>query len=45
MYPDGTNDVGARVRVKVSYDFSVIIPLIPLPDVTLGSISEGTICY
>jgi Flp pilus assembly protein TadG len=45
MYPDGTNNVGARVRVRVSYPFSVIVPLVPLPAVTLGSTSEGTICY
>jgi Flp pilus assembly protein TadG len=45
MYPDGTNSVGARVRVKVSYPFSVIVPLVPLPTMTLVSISEGTICY
>ena len=45
MYPDGTNNIGARVRVKVSYPFSVIVPLVPLPTMTLVSISEGTICY
>jgi Flp pilus assembly protein TadG len=45
MYPDGANTVGARVRVKVTYPFSVIVPLVPLPAVTLGSTSEGTICY
>jgi Flp pilus assembly protein TadG len=46
MYPDGTNNVGARVRVKVSYNFSaIVLPLIPLPSVPLGSTSEGTICY
>jgi Flp pilus assembly protein TadG len=45
MYVDGTNNIGARVRVTVSYPFRVIIPLIPLPAMTLGSTSEGTICY
>lgn len=45
MYPDGSNGVGKLVRVKVTYPFRVIVPLIPIPPVTLGSTSEGAICY
>jgi Flp pilus assembly protein TadG len=45
MYPDGTNNIGARVRVKVSYPFTSVLPLIVPFSVTLGSTSEGMICY
>jgi hypothetical protein len=45
MYPDGTNNIGARVRVSVSFPFSSNLPLIPPFTVTIGSTSEGTICY
>jgi Flp pilus assembly protein TadG len=45
MYLDGTNNTGARVRVKVSYPFTSVLPLIVPFSVTLGSTSEGTICY
>jgi Flp pilus assembly protein TadG len=45
MYPNGANSIGARVRVKVSYPFNVIVRLVPLPAITLVSTSEGTICY
>jgi Flp pilus assembly protein TadG len=45
MYPDGTNKTGARVRVKVSYPFTSVLPLIVPFSVTIGSTSEGTICY
>jgi Flp pilus assembly protein TadG len=45
MYPDGTNNIGSRVRVKVSYPFTSVLPLIVPFNVTIGSTSEGTICY
>jgi Flp pilus assembly protein TadG len=45
MYPDGTNKIGARVKVKVSYAFTSVLPLIVPFSVTLGSTSEGMICY
>jgi Flp pilus assembly protein TadG len=45
MYVDGTNNTGARVRVKVSYPFTSVLPLILPFSVTLGSTSEGIICY
>jgi Flp pilus assembly protein TadG len=43
-YPNGSNEIGAPVSVAVSYPFDSGIPLAPLT-VTLGSTSEGTICY
>jgi hypothetical protein len=45
MYPDGTNHTSARVRVKVSYPFTSVLPMIVPFSVTIGSTSEGTICY
>jgi hypothetical protein len=45
MYPDGTNNIGARVKVKVSYPFTSVLSLIVPFSVTIGSTSEGTICY
>jgi Flp pilus assembly protein TadG len=43
-YPYG-NAIGDPVTVTVSYPFNaVVLPLIPLT-VTLGSTSQGTICY
>lgn len=45
MYPDGTNDVGARVRVKVSYSFTSLVPLVAPFNVTIGGASAGVICY
>lgn len=44
-YPDGTNKVGARVSVAVSYPFSSVLPLLTPFSVTIGSTSEGIICY
>jgi Flp pilus assembly protein TadG len=44
MYPDGTNDIAALVKVRVTYSFSSIVSIVPL-SVTLGSTSEGRICY
>ena len=45
MYPDGTNNIGARVKVKVSYPFTSVLPLLAPFSVTIGSTSEGMICY
>jgi Flp pilus assembly protein TadG len=45
MYPDGTNKIGARVKVKVSYPFTSVLPMIVPFSVTIGSTSEGMICY
>lgn len=45
MYPDGTNNIGAKVYVKVSYPFASVLPLIAPFSVTIGSASEGIICY
>lgn len=45
MYLDGTNNIGARVRVKVSYPFTSILPLLAPFSVTIGGTSEGIICY
>jgi len=45
MYPDGTNNIGARIRVKVSYPFTSVLPLLAPFSVTIGSTSEGMICY
>lgn len=45
IYPDGTNHTSARVRVKVSYAFTSVLPMIVPFNVTIGSTSEGTICY
>lgn len=45
MYPDDTNNLGARVRVKVSYPFASVLPLLAPFSVTIGSTSEGIICY
>jgi len=45
MYPDGTNKIGARVKVKVSYPFTSVLSLIVPFGVTIGSTSEGMICY
>lgn len=44
-YPDAKNDIGARVTVKVSYPFASVLPLIKPFSVTIGSTSEGIICY
>lgn len=44
-YPDGTNNIGTRVTVKVSYPFTSVLPLIVPFSVTIGSTSEGMICY
>jgi Flp pilus assembly protein TadG len=44
-YPDGANDIGKRVTVKVSYPFSSVLPLLTPFSVTIGSTSEGVICY
>lgn len=45
MYLDGTNNIGARVRVKVSYPFSSVLPLLVPVSVTIGGTSAGVICY
>jgi Flp pilus assembly protein TadG len=45
MYPDGTNKVGARVKIKVSYPFTSVLPILAPISVTIGSTSEGMICY
>lgn len=45
MYLDGTNNIGARVRVKVSYPFSSVLPLLMPVSVTIGGTSAGVICY
>jgi hypothetical protein len=45
MYLDGTNNIGARVRVKVSYPFTSVLPLLAPFSVTIGGTSEGIICY
>lgn len=45
MYLDGTNNIGARVRVKVSYPFTSVLPLLAPVSVTIGGISAGVICY
>ena len=44
-YPLGTNKVGDRVTVKVSYPFRSVLPLIAPFSVAIGSTSEGRICY
>jgi Flp pilus assembly protein TadG len=44
-YPDGTNNIGARVTVKASYPFTSVLPLLAPFSVTIGSTSEGMICY
>jgi Flp pilus assembly protein TadG len=44
-YPDGTNKIGARVTVKVSYPFSSVLSLLVPFSVTIGSTSEGIVCY
>ncbi len=44
-YPDGDNKIGHRVTVKASYPFSSVLPLISPFSVTIGSTSEGVICY
>jgi len=45
MYLDGTNNIGGRVRVKVSYPFTSVLPLLAPFSVTIGGTSEGIICY
>ena len=44
-YPDGANNIGKRVSVKVSYPFTSVLPLLVPFSVTIGSTSEGMICY
>jgi hypothetical protein len=44
-YPDGANDIGKRVTVTVSYPFTPVLPLLTPFSVTIGSTSEGMICY
>ena len=44
-YPVGTNKIGDRVTVKVSYPFTSVLPLITPFSVVIGSTSEGRICY
>jgi hypothetical protein len=44
-YPDGTNNVGASVTVKVSYPFASVLPMIVPFNVTIGSTSGARICF
>jgi Flp pilus assembly protein TadG len=44
-YPNGTNKIADPVTVSVSYDYKAVLPMLPIPAVTLKSTSEGTICY
>lgn len=44
-YPNGTNNIGDPVMVKASYPFSSVLPLLSPFSVTIGSTSEGAICY
>jgi Flp pilus assembly protein TadG len=46
MYPDGNNNIGARVRVRVSFTYnSIVLPFVAPLSIPLGSVSEGRICY
>jgi hypothetical protein len=44
-YPNGTNRIGDPVKVTVSYPFTSVLSLIKSFSVTIGSTSEGMICY
>lgn len=44
-YPDGTNKIGAPVTVTVTYPFKSVLPLLTPFGVTIGSTSQGRICY
>ena len=44
-YPDGTNNVGASVTVRVSYPFTSVLPIIVPFNVTVGSTSGARICF
>jgi Flp pilus assembly protein TadG len=45
LYSAGTNKIGDPVSVKVTYPFSSVLTLIVPFSVTIGSTSEGRICY
>jgi hypothetical protein len=42
-YPDGSNDPGDTVEVEARYQFSTMLPIVPLPSITMSSKSRMTI--
>ena len=45
LWPDNTNDRGWRVIVSASYTWRTLIPLVPLPPITMQASSTDVINY
>ena len=39
-YPDGSNNPGDTVEVEARYEFSTLLNIVPLPDITMSSKSR-----